>query len=845
MRRILALLAYVTAVTVMVAACGARTGIGDAGGSLGGGGASSSSSTTSSSSTASSSSTTTSSSSTTTSSSSGGCGLCPAATTCAGKGFDCGIAGDGCGCLLHCGTCTQMDATCGGSGTPNVCGPPCVPKTCGALGLDCGKTGDGCDGEIFCGDCPGGQYCGGGMTGDTCGFGPTCKTCAQQGFDCGTMDDGCGNAIPCGTCPSGTICGGGSPGKPGVCGAPICVPKTCMQQSFDCGKATDGCGGIIDCGFCSGNQICGEKAPNACGASGTCTGLCLQQVACPGGGTTSVTGTVFAPNGADPLYGTLVYVPNAPVQPFTPGVACGDCTSQVTGAPLVSAVTGVDGTFTLNNMPVGANIPLVIQNGRWRRQFVIPNVAKCVSTALPAGGMPQIRMPQTKAEGDIPLMAFVTGYADTLECGLRKIGVADSEFSDPSGSGRIRFYQGEQMGGSIISGATPGEDQLWGSQAAIDAYDMVYFACQGKAYSEPAGPKQVLVDYANAGGRIFATHYSYAWLFDNGPFATTAAWDVNQPTNFANDPGVGLIDTTFPKGLALAQWLQVLYPTSTLGQIPINTLRHDFDGVNPPSLLWIHVDDPNYPGHTPMHLTFDTPVGANPAAQCGRVLYDDFHIEDAMTGGAIFPQECAGGPMTPQEKLLEFMIFDLGACVKLDACKVAQTCAEQKVQCGPAGDGCGNILQCGNCPAGQLCVGGTCVGCTPKTCAEQGFTCGAQSDACSGSLMCGTCPPNLVCLNGTCGPGICNAKTCAQQGFVCGPQGDGCGSLMQCGTCPTGQFCAAGHCQSVQCLPKSCAQQGFDCGLASDGCDNVIDCGTCGPPQVCGGAAGQPNRCAL
>jgi hypothetical protein len=679
---------------------------------------------------------------------------------------------------------------------------------------------------------------------NVCGYG-ICKTCAQQGFDCGQQDDGCGNVIACGTCPAGTVCGGGSPGKKGVCGAPTCISQSCAQQAFDCGLATDKCGTVINCGFCAGNQICGLNKPNVCGTSGVCTGLCLQQVSCPNAGTTSITGTVYAPQGTDPLYGALVYVPNGPVLPFTPGVACGDCTSQVSGAPLVSAVTGADGTFTINNMPVGANIPLVIQNGRWRRQFTIPNVPPCVNTALPTAGMPQIRMPQTKAEGDIPLMGFVTGFADHLECVLRKIGIADSEFSDPSGNGRVRFYQGITGAGAPYSPTTPNESQLWGTQAEINQYDLVYFACQGMSAVEAPAAKSIVLDYTNAGGRIFATHYSYVWLFDNGPFAMTAQWNPMTMTPFATDPGTGIISTTFPEGLALAQWLKVLYPASTLGQIPIATLRHDFDGVIPPSRLWITDNDANFPQPVPMHYTFDTPVGAPPAQQCGRVLYSDFHVEDSTNMmPPPFPQECSTGPMTPQEKMLEFMIFDLGACVHFDVCQVSQTCAQQNVQCGPAGDGCGNILQCGTCPMGQLCVGGTCTtGCTPQTCAQQNLACGMQDDTCGNILSCGACPPNEVCVDGQCTTGLCHPKTCAQQGYSCGPQGDGCGNLVQCGACVPGQLCIAGTCHTPPCTPKTCAELGFDCGLASDGCGDIINCGTCTLPAICGGAAGQPNVC--
>src|SRR5580692_7531664 len=106
--------------------------------------------------------------------------------------------------------------------------------------------------------------------------------------------------------------------------------------------------------------------------SGTGTGGCVQ-VSCPNGGTTSISGTVYAPNGTDPLPNVLVYVPNSAVEPFTPGVACELAGETASGSPLVSTTTRADGTFTLKNMPVRAEIPLVIQAGRWRRQLVISN----------------------------------------------------------------------------------------------------------------------------------------------------------------------------------------------------------------------------------------------------------------------------------------------------------------------------------------------------------------------------------------------------------------------------------------------------------------------------------------
>jgi len=45
-------------------------------------------------------------------------------------------------------------------------------------------------------------------------------------------------------------------------------------------------------------------------------------------------------------------------------VACNRCGADVTGNPLVKTTSDFDGTFTLENVPVGQNIPIVIQLGR-------------------------------------------------------------------------------------------------------------------------------------------------------------------------------------------------------------------------------------------------------------------------------------------------------------------------------------------------------------------------------------------------------------------------------------------------------------------------------------------------
>ncbi len=759
-------------------------------------------------------------------------------TGCAAQNTGCGPVGDGCGGIVQCGTCAAPE-TCGGGGVPGQCGVtvvdagdggnPCTPRTCAEQNITCGFAGDGCGNQLQCGSCTSPQYCGA-VTAGQCGGnnGCTALTCAQQNIACGPAGDGCGNELQCGTCTAPQTCGGGTPGTPGQCGGSMaCVPTTCAALGFNCGPAGDGCGGLLSCGTsCPGAEICGGGGlPGVCGPTDAgalgCTGLCLQQTTCAATNvTTTISGTVYAPNGTDPLYDALVYVPNGGPAPnygvtaFSAGVHCGQCGSEVSGSPLVSTTTAPDGTFQLQNVPVGANIPLVIQLGRWRSMISIPSVASCTNTALTAA---QTALPSQQglpnALNNIPLMAFATGQVDSLECVLLKIGINQNQFSNPAaqgGNGRIRFYLGEGAAGAQISAATPKATQLWGSAADIDGgtpdidqYDMVYFPCQGAPYAKTAAEQAIVINYANAGGRVFGTHYSYVWYDNDVPFSGTATWDVEQaqPTP---DPQTGYINTSFARGQALAQWLQITGASTTYAQMSVSTLRHDFNNVVAPSLLWVSLGAAPPATFTfPMHYTFDTPVGSPAATQCGRALFDDFHVENANNNtGVVFPAECPAAtvPMTAQEKMLEFMIFDLSSCiiptVPVTPTCTPLTCAGQNITCGPAGDGCGNQLACGTCTTPETCGGGGVPGqcggtaCTIDTCAAQGIQCGPAGNGCGGVQQCGVCPNGQTCgggnpgVPGQCGKPSCTALTCASQGIQCGPAGNGCGGLLSCGHLP-------------------------------------------------------------
>lgn len=382
-----------------------------------------------------------------------------------------------------------------------------------------------------------------------------------------------------------------------------------------------------------------------------CAGLECKQVACSGGATTTLKGTVRSPakNNPDPIYNAILYVPNAPLEPFKEGVSCEQCGTVTSGSPLVTTLSAADGTFTIENVPAGEDIPLVIQIGRWRRQVTIPKVEACKENDLDAD---LTRLPRNSQEGDIPLMAIVTSTFDATECLMRKIGIDDSEFTPSSGAGRIHIFEGS---GATIAGAQQGE-ALWGNSSALAKYDIVALPCS--AQPNDAAGRQNVVSYASSGGRVFITDLSQD-VIKNGPapWPSTATWE----DGFATFTNPASIDTTFPKGEALAEWLKVTGASSTLGQIELEDTYVRLNAVGAGSQRWVYGDN------NIQTYSFNTPVGEAEQNQCGRVFYSSFHVTQSSFGSGDVPQSCGTATaLTPQEKALEFMLFDLAACIIKD-----------------------------------------------------------------------------------------------------------------------------------------------------------------------------------
>jgi hypothetical protein len=349
----------------------------------------------------------------------------------------------------------------------------------------------------------------------------------------------------------------------------------------------------------------------------------------------------------------------------------------------VQTLTDATGSFKLDNVPVGGNVPLVIQMGRWRRQVVLPTVAGCTSTAIDAVST---SLPGKRADGDIPRIAIVTGHADPMECLLLKIGIDPSEIQESAdAAARIHFYQGVNNPGLIMSNGTPSGTALYGDATSLAKYDVVMLPCEGAEYNQGGQNRGRISAYLDAGGRVFSTHYSYDWWhYTASPFEAVGTWRPKLGDEYSSTI-IASLNTSFPKGMAFAQWLIAAGVTdSPMGQLAIREGRHDLvdTKMSMDSQDWV-----NYSFQAAatkegvMQMTFNTPLNApvdpatNQKAYCGRAVFSDYHVSfDALvtpptkdTGSTgNFPSNCKSNGLSDQEKALAFQLFDLSSCVQSD-----------------------------------------------------------------------------------------------------------------------------------------------------------------------------------
>jgi hypothetical protein len=410
-----------------------------------------------------------------------------------------------------------------------------------------------------------------------------------------------------------------------------------------------------------------------------CVGLACKVADCGSKGlpSTSLSGTVFAPNGTLPLYGVNVYVPALDPGPLSDGVSCGNCSSGLPGGAITAVITDEHGRFKLPDVPATRDVPLVIQVGKWRRQLVLPNVAACQDTALSAV---ETALPRTRAEGDLPRIAITTGNADALECLVRKLGIADSEITTDTQGGRIHLFNGNgaatfEAGFAGGTGPFSAATALWGTVAKLSAYDIVMFSCEGNQYpgTKPQTALEAVRDYADAGGRVFLSHWHNIWVGgeDGAPTHAIPSWrsigtfDYGAPQD--QDDTIASVDQTVEKGQSFASWLVSVGASTTRGQIPVSGARYTLKSNDPmKSDRRVYLEPALSNNHVSVQdLQFTTPNDVPTDRRCGKVVFSDMHVSSGSLSRASvpYPDDCNTGELTPQEKALAFIFFDISSCV--------------------------------------------------------------------------------------------------------------------------------------------------------------------------------------
>jgi hypothetical protein len=410
-------------------------------------------------------------------------------------------------------------------------------------------------------------------------------------------------------------------------------------------------------------------------ASQGCVNLQCQQMLCANGGHTTVTGTVYAPNGTLPLYDAMVYVPNAPVPPLPKGLSCDRCGVLPAGSPLVGALTDTHGVFTLKDVPVGNDIPLVVQIGKWRRQVTIPTVMPCTDNPLTD---PELtRLPRNRSEGDMPHIAITTGACDNLICMMPRLGIDPSEWGIAGEDTAVTFFHGDAYDGNPLPpglfdahlGRMTSATDLWSSRANLEQYDMVIASCECALPTVSAAAYQAMTDYIGEGGRLFTTDLQYVWYKNSPDPNLSGSMDINLDTATKVGKSPIALDTSFPKGQSFVDWLSYISPASPAGSVDAYQVWNNFISVTRPAWqVWGSSASLLSNDVHPRLLSINAPAGLPADQQCGRAVHLDAHISSIGVGSSTtttFPASC-GTNLAVREQAMAFFMFDVAACIQDD-----------------------------------------------------------------------------------------------------------------------------------------------------------------------------------
>ena len=159
-------------------------------------------------------------------------------------------------------------------------------------------------------------------------------------------------------------------------------------------------------------------------------------------------------------------------------------------------------------------------------------------------------------------------------------------------------------------------------------------------------------------------------------------------------------------------------------------------------------------------------------------------------------------------------------------------------KCGTVVNNCGQEVNCGNCPGGQICVDHICQGC------QNSAQCGEGKVCCDGQCYSGVCCGELDCARQTCKTRACAGHQCQYTNSQNGQPGTNCSAPGKCcnGDCCTGegQICYQDACCTPQSKETTCNGK---CGYVTNNCGQQVNCGDCAVKTCQNGTCGDTHTC--
>ncbi|MCA9672930.1 MAG: carboxypeptidase regulatory-like domain-containing protein [Myxococcales bacterium] len=371
---------------------------------------------------------------------------------------------------------------------------------------------------------------------------------------------------------------------------------------------------------------------------------------CGSGAAPVITGTVYAPNGTDPVAGATVGVAiSLPALPAS--VQCERCTAS--GRFATQTFTDADGTFRLERIP-GGDISLVLQKGYFRRvlDLKVDCAAPNIAIDKAQGTLPG-KSAQYGPRDIVPRIAVVTGVWDNLEKVLDKLGVADKT-----------VFNGKDLG------TGPGSLQaLLQNAALLRTYHLVFINCGTQfenLVTSDSPARNAIREYVRQGGRLFVTDLSYDFIEQVFPeyidFEGSDGTGATIPEDH-NAAEVGTKDLTINAEVTdtqLRDWL-ALPEINALGADKhvelvgfktgwtVAKKGDDTLGVK----VWVQGPARWIGGSGTRPLTMSYDFLDKDRQGCGRVLFSSYH---AFGNAPV---------LLAQERILEYLMLEMGNCISI------------------------------------------------------------------------------------------------------------------------------------------------------------------------------------